>query len=291
MFKKVKHPLSTIIFFGLFLLQTLIYRHPVYIVFLFLFTLLMSATVDSNQLKKNMGFYLYLGLAVFLINPLINRAGSTELLQLFGLRISLEGVSYGLFNALSLITVLILFTCLNSLVPPDKLTTYLFRAAPKMSLIISMAFSFIPLFQERMVEIKQSLFSRGLFRQEKGFLKSFKDNLLLLKLVLFCGLEDSIYFAVSMECRGYGRKKRSVYETYECELADYYLILIGIIQLILIIIGVKFGFHNYQYYPHLEQIFFRGGQFYHFTVLILSFMALVAGEVGSRIWDLVDYRM
>lgn len=291
MLRKTKHPLSIIFCFGLFFIQVLFYKQPIYVANLFLFSIVLAVLIEPEQFKKNIGFYLLMGAAVVLINPLINRMGTSVLLEFRGHKITLESLCYGLFSGSALITVLLLFVSLNKILPPERLAVYFFRSAPKMSLILTMALRFIPLLQKQILEVKQTLICRGLFVGEKNLIERFKENILLLKIVLFCGLEDSIYLAASMECRGYGRGKRSVYNTYKYGIADLYLFIISLIQLFLLVLAIKNGFTNYQYYPKMGSLFFTKVQLYHYVILAISFLVLIMGEVRCKVWTYINCKM
>ncbi|HHV72185.1 MAG TPA: hypothetical protein GXX38_06175 [Clostridia bacterium] len=288
MLKKAEHPLTFIIWSGMFFLQTLVYKHPTYVILMFLVLLILGLLVASARLKKSIKLYLYFGLAVLLLNPFLNKMGSTSLFKIGKLSLTLESISYGFFGGLSLVTLLLIFTLLNSLIAPDRLINYLFRSASRTSMIITIAFSSLADFQKRVLEIKQVLTLRGMFKEKKGIACWFKDNVTLFKVVILCGLEDSIHIAASMECRGYGMHKRSNYEKYSFNYADFFMLGLCLFQLILLIWALVIGLGSYQYYPRMQPIYLTVRERIHCWLWLLTLGGFVLGEVGDILCSLVD---
>lgn len=103
-----------------------------------------------------MRYMLPLLLFTALLNPLFNHRGATVLFQLpNGSSITLEAVAYGGAAAGMLLAVVVWFRCFGAVITSDKFLYLFGRISPSLSLLLSMAFRFVPRFRTHMQDVSR----------------------------------------------------------------------------------------------------------------------------------------
>jgi len=199
------------------LIPTMLTKNPLYLTVLLLAVAVVYGTIGrSSPLAASWGLLLRasLFLAAFsaLINPLTVHYGDTVLLTLprlclgprgtvlleLGGRITLEALSYGLANGLSLMAVILIFATFNTLVDYHQLLRSIPPFLYQTGVVISIAITFVPQMMASLQEIREAQTIRG--HRFRGI----RDLLPLLMPLLTSGLERAIQLAESMEARGFG---------------------------------------------------------------------------------------
>jgi energy-coupling factor transport system permease protein len=199
------------------LLPAMLTKNPLYLIIL-----LLAATVDygtlgrSSPTASNWSAFLNVGLVLVafsaLLNPLTVHYGDTILFTLprvtlkaggavfleLGGRITLEALSYGLTNGLSLMAILLVFATFNVLVNHHKLLRSIPAFLYQTGAVASIAITFVPQMVASLQEIREAQMIRG--HRFRGI----RDLLPLFMPLLASSLERAIQLAESMEARGFG---------------------------------------------------------------------------------------
>jgi energy-coupling factor transport system permease protein len=189
---------------------------------LYLTILLLAVAVDYSTLGRfsptasSWSVFLKIGLvlAAFsaLLNPLAVHYGETTLFTLpratlkaggavfleLGGRITLEALSYGLTNGLSLMAILLVFATFNVLVNHHRLLRSIPAFLYQTGAVASIAIAFVPQMATSLQEIREAQMIRG--HRFRGV----RDLLPLFMPLLASSLERAIQLAESMEARGFG---------------------------------------------------------------------------------------
>lgn len=229
--------------------------HPVYLA-----SMLMSLIIwllmheKGRSLSGSWQYYLLTGIAVLIINPLINHRGERILFFLGNKAVTFEAVVYGFTMMLSLLTILMAFICFRQAVDNHKFL-YLFSSIlPKTAFLIMMSMGFVPLLAARMKQISIVQKTRGIDMTEGTVVKRAKDGMKILKILISWSLEGALQTADSMKGRGYGIAKRSSYMQYRINCRDW-LIMTSVTTLSTITaIGLFFGYGKLVIFPSLESI-------------------------------------
>jgi len=199
------------------LLPTMLTRNPFYLIILLLAVAVAYSTIGrSSPMAASWGLLLRVGLSLAafsaLVNPLTVHHGDTVLLTLprlslrpggiilleLGGRITLEALSYGLVNGLSLMAILLIFATFNVLVDHHQLLRSIPAFLYQTGVVISIAIAFVPQMMASLQEVREAQTIRG--HRFRGI----RDLLPLFMPLLTSGLERAIQLAESMEARGFG---------------------------------------------------------------------------------------
>ena len=257
------HPLVNLIFFLLVLGFGMFAMHPVCLMVSLIGALCYCALINgTRKMLKNLGIALPMMLFVGALNAAFNHAGVTPLMYLpNGNAITLESLVYGAASGVMLVSVLCWFSCFNAVMSTDKLIFLFGRAAPSLSILLSMTLRFIPRFRTQLTRIRQA--RRGMNGGERSRLR---EAVQLTSAMLGWSMENAIETADSMKCRGHGLPGRTSYSNYRMDSRDRaMLVWLGFCAVYLISGAAAGGFY-WRYYPG-----FTDGEL---TPMRLSFMAV-----------------
>jgi len=263
------------------LLPTMLTRNPFYLIVLLLAVAVVYSTIGrSSPLAASWGLLLRVGLSLAafsaLINPLTVHHGDTPLLTLprlslrlggivlleLGGRITLEALSYGLVNGLSLMAVLLVFATFNVLVDHHQLLRSIPAFLYQTGMVISIAIAFVPQMMASLQEIREAQTIRG--HRFRGI----RDLLPLFMPLLTSGLERAIQLAESMEARGFGG---DVSRSHQGQALSYK------VSIALSLFGLLAGMFWYGYFPAARWV---GGSVVLGSVVLCS---LVLRALGQRV--------
>ena len=199
------------------LLPAMLTKNPLYLIILLLavavdYTILGRSSPAASSWSAFLKVGLFLAVFSALLNPLTVHFGDTTLFTLpratlkaggavfleLGGRITLEALSYGLTNGLSLMAILLVFATFNALVNHHKLLRSIPAFMYQTGAVASIAIAFVPQMATSLQEIREAQMIRG--HRFRGI----RDLLPLFMPLLTSSLERAIQLAESMEARGFG---------------------------------------------------------------------------------------
>lgn len=162
--------------------------------------------------------------------------------------------------------------CLNVIMTSDKFLYLFGKTIPKLSLVLSMALRFIPLFKVQIKKINQAQKAMGLYASDSKFDK-LGSSMRVFDSLLSWSLENSIETADAMKARGYGLPGRKNFSLFRFRKADG--ILITAIGIMMLYIGGNYfaGKFDFYYYPVVSGIGKKAGDIFRYAVVLL-FMIL-----------------
>lgn len=213
------HPSVLFLYFTMSLAAVLTFNNPVIsAVSLFCVSAYFFAR-EGRYAVKRLGFSAAVIIAVSLFNMLFAHYGEDVLFTLGKTEFTLEALFYGFNQGMVLAASLLWFTALGLCVDTEK-TVYIFRFAPKLSLMISMIIGFIPRFINKQKDIREARLAINGGRAPKGIKSKFSVAADDLSALTSYVLEGSIITANSMTARAYNpsviRKGK-----YRLKTADY----------------------------------------------------------------------
>ncbi len=242
------HPIVNFLFFTIVIVFTMFYMHP-----FFLFSSLFISFAYLMMMEGKQALVVFiklmpLVLVAILVNVLFNHRGST-ILWYFpnGNPLTKESVLFGFSASMMILASIFWFRLFHHVVSSDKLLYLFGKTVPKISLVLSMIFRFVPRMLKELKEIRMGRETLGIY-QKKGIQKiRCLCDILLTEVSL--AFENSIEISMSMKMRGYHDGKRSYYSIFRFSSRDY-LFLISIIFLFLwTLIGLKSSCIYYHFYP------------------------------------------
>lgn len=201
---------------------------------------------------KDKGFHLFsllFFIVMAVVNPLFNHNGVTVIFIMNDNPVTLEALIYGIFSALMIISVLYRFRSFTEIMTSDKLL-YIFGAlSPTLSLILSMALRFVPLFGRQLKKTENSRKALGLYKDD-NIIDRMKGRLQVFSILITWGLENGIVTADSMTARGYGTGKRTSYSLFRWRSRDILLLISSLALTALTLFGLSMT--GGSYYPYFS---------------------------------------
>lgn len=241
------HPMVGLFFFVLALGFTMFFMHPVCLGISLACGLAYSARLEGGRaLARQLRYMLPLLLFTALLNPLFNHRGNTALFYLpNGSPITLEAVAYGGAAAEMLLAVMVWFRCFGAVITSDKFLCLFGRAAPALTLLLSMAFRFVPRFRAHMQDVSRAQQHTGRAQKLRGVLVAFSAT-------VTWALENAIETADSMKGRGYGLPGRTAFSIYRFTRRDGAALGCLLAAGAMVMTGSLLGGTQFQFYPTLS---------------------------------------
>ncbi len=248
------HPMVNFIYFGLVLLFTMFFLHPVSLVIS-----LVGAGAYNVRLKGRRAarlqvrWLLPMALMAVVLNPAFNHKGATILCYLpTGNPLTLESVAYGAAAAGMLAAVILWFSCYTEVMTSDKFLYLFGRVIPALSLVLSMTLRFVPRFKAQFQVVREAQRCVGRDLSAGSLLQRGKNAAAVLSILVTWSLENAIETADSMKSRGYGLPGRTAFSIYRFDDRDRYALLwLGLCG-VYILSGWAVGGLAWRYYPTMR---------------------------------------
>ena len=242
------------VYFTLVLMFSMFFMHPVYLTASLLCAAAFSIRLSGKSaLRPQLKFLLPTVLAVALINPAFSHAGVTILAYLpSGNPLTLESIVYGTAAAVMLAAVILWFSCFNVVMTTDKFVYLFGRVIPAMSLVLSMAFRFVPRFAAQFREVSEAQRCIGRDLSEGSAVERIKKAASIVSIMVTWSLENAAQTADSMKSRGYGLSGRTAFSVYCLDGRDKALLVWLLLCGFYIVCGWAAGGIEFHYYPMME---------------------------------------
>ena len=239
------------VYFTLVLMFSMFFMHPVYLTASLLCAAAFSVSLSGKSaLRPQLKFLLPTVLAVALINPAFSHAGVTILAYLpSGNPLTLESIVYGTAAAVMLAAVILWFSCFNVVMTTDKFVYLFGRVIPAMSLVLSMAFRFVPRFAAQFREVSEAQRCIGRDLSEGSAVERLKKAASIVSIMVTWSLENAAQTADSMKSRGYGLSGRTAFSVYCLDGRDKALLVWLLLCGFYIACGWAAGGIEFHYYP------------------------------------------
>lgn len=156
------------------------------------------------------------------INPLFSRSGEKILFFLNGNPITLESVIYGAASGTVIAAVLLWCRSFSAVMDSDRLLYVTGGLSQKLSLIISMALRYVPLYRRQAEKTRSAHRAVGILREDNIPDRIVSGTRVFSGMVTWA-LENGVVTADSMAARGYGCGKRTRYALYKWRAGDTFL--------------------------------------------------------------------
>jgi len=242
------NPIAIFIFFISVTVPIMFITDPVLIFLSFFGSLTASLIICGGG--KIYAFYFALVCVMSLINPLFYHNGATVLFILNNNPITLEAFLYGVSSSFMIVSVLMWFRIFSKIMTGDKLLYVFGSVSPKLSLILSMVFRYIPLFLQQSKRVEQSQKALGNYTDD-SIIGKIKGKIRIFSVMVTWTLENGIVTADSMTARGYGTSKRTFFAIYRFRKVDSVLTFCSLIFSAVLISGIAFHAVGYDFYPYI----------------------------------------
>ena len=246
------HPFVLLIYFLSVLLVAMFISNPVLQTEALAGGILFCTVIHRK--RENVGnlvFYIPLFLMIAITNPLFSHNGVTPLFFLNGNPVTLEAFVYGISIAVMLIGVILWCKCYSEIMTSDKFLYLFGKAIPKLSLVLSMALRFIPMFKRQMHRVSRAQKAMGLY-SSKSFTDKIRSHMRVFMAMISWSLENSIETSASMKARGYGLKGRTNFSLFHFYSGDAILLATCVLMLGITVSGVAMNETVFYYYPRIS---------------------------------------
>lgn len=248
------HPLALVLYFLSVLLTSMFTDNPIIELSALLGGALFCLMLQKrSEIPSDIVFYTGMFILTAITNPLFSHNGVTPLFFLNGNPVTLEAIICGISIAVTVTGVMLWCKCYSIIMTSDKLLCLFGKVAPKLSLILSAAIRFIPLFKRRFHSISKAQRAMGLY-SSKSIADRLKFTLQVFSALLSQTLEASIDTSASMKARGYGIKGRTSFTVFRFYSQDKILLTVSLLLLCVTLIGLASGSMSFLYYPRISRI-------------------------------------
>lgn len=196
-------------------------------------------------------FFWILFVILALANPLVSHNGKTVLFVMNHNPITLEALLYGVNSAAMIIGVLYWFRSFTQIMTSEKLLYLTGALSPKLSLVLSMALRFVPLFSRQSSKINDAQTVMGLYKDD-NIIDDIKGRSRIFSVMVTWALENGIITADSMEARGYGIGRRSQLKRFVFRTSDIILLISTLILLGVTAAAVGTDSLSIDFYPEIK---------------------------------------
>ena len=220
---------------------------------------LLGASLFCAMLTKgrahgsNLAFYFAMFMLIAVTNPLFSHNGVTPLFFLNGNAVTLEALLYGVFLSVMILGILLWCHCYGEIMTSEKFL-YLFGALiPKLSLVLSMALRFLPLFVQRMHSVSAVQKTLGQY-SGKSLVGRAQNTLRVFGAVIAWSFEHAMETAASMKARGYGQKGRTHFSLFSFTVRDGVLLSVCAGLFFTVLFGIARGVCTFSFYPRIASL-------------------------------------
>lgn len=248
------HPATLMIYFISVLLVAMFVSNLVLQLLSLSGAILFSVMLQKrSEILGNIGFYIPLFLLIAITNPLFSHNGVTPLFFLNGNPVTFEAIIYGIAIAVMIVGVMIWFKCYGEIMSSDKFLYLFGKAIPKLSLVLSMAFRFIPLFKRQLQKVNKAQKALGLY-SSKSFMDKLRSSSSVFMAMISWSLENSMDTSDSMKARGYGLKGRTTFTLFRLYSDDIVLMTLCVSLMAITFTGIATGLTDFHYYPYISNL-------------------------------------
>lgn len=291
-FFKHSHPFVFCCYYLLMLLIAMSTTNPIIIMTCFLGSLSFRIGQLTNKKKTSIWFPLLIVGIITVTNPLFVHRGGTILFFFLNKPITLEAFIYGFFMGLMIASVIYLFQNFQESVDVEQFFYLFGRSLPKSTMILTMIFRFIPLFQEYYIELSQVQKTVNL-SQNRTFKEKADSGFDLFGHFFSWTLENAMDTADSMKARGYSVTSRSSRLSFSWRPKDS-LYLLGIIgtSCLFILFLINEG-DSFRYYPYMESIFLlvETNWLSYVSIAVFAFLPIINHMKEVVIWTILQSKM
>ena len=246
-----------------------------------------------KAVRVGLAFLLPIALLTAVLNPLFNHAGVTILAYLpNGNPLTLEAVLYGIAAAVMLTAVIAWFACWNAVMTSDKFVYLFGRAAPALSLVLSMSLRFIPRFRAQLKVIAAAQKGIGHDPAGGGLAQKIRGGARILSALVTWALENAIETADSMKARGYGLPGRTAFSIFRFERRDALALAYLAGCACIVIVGTATGAYHFRYFPSVRGQWAGAGTLAVFAAhFALCALPLALNLKEELLWKRIESRI
>ncbi|MEE0692773.1 MAG: energy-coupling factor transporter transmembrane component T [Lachnospiraceae bacterium] len=215
------HPMINFIYFTAAIAGAVCFDHPAFLAVSYICAFLYSVKLNG---KRSFIFNICLVPLILVytgIYSYYNHYGVTKLrVNFIGNQITLEAVAFGFVIGMKIAAVLMILSCVFTVVSSDKIIYLFGRISPKLSLFLSILLRSVPRIKARARRIGISRSGIGKGCAQGNVFERIRHICALISILITWTLEDFVESAASMKCRGYSLRGRTAFSIYRFDNRD-----------------------------------------------------------------------
>ncbi len=282
------HPVTNFAYFTAVTAFGMFYTDPVFQGFSLTAALVYSTGLKGRKgLKNNIYFMFSAIIFMAVLNPAFNHEGTTILFYLKGGNpVTLEAIAYGISSSLTFITVILWFSCYNSVMTSDKFIYLFGKIIPALSMIFSMVLRFVPRYADQIKAVSKAQKCIGKDVSQGNLIHKAQNGINIISVISTWALENAIETADSMKARGYGLPGRTSFSIFRFQKRDKILLPAIILPSLIVSAGDLAG--------HGRMIFFPSIRFPEITIIkviiYIAYLVLHMIPIIVNVWEAVKWK-
>ena len=246
------HPINNFMFFMGAIGMTMFINNPYFVMSSMLCAVCYYLVLNRNKSKKFLVFAFTTPFVISIINACMNPLGNTVLFTWLNNRaFTKESLIYGFIIGLNFMSVILWFSCYNSIMTNDKFMYLFSKFAPSITLVLSMTLRLVPSFEKKIKTIIETRQSIGKSIHSDKYMDKINYSMEILSVLTSRALEDSVITADSMRSRGYVASGRTNYIVYNKTTRDKINKIVFVILFILILPCMLTGGMSCEFIPRI----------------------------------------
>jgi len=213
-------------------------------------------SVTGSWYKLLNGFKMFIPFSVvtILINMIFVYEGRITLFYILGKRFTLESLIYASILSFKLLLIIYVFMILELMIDSDRAASYFSAKIPKTTLMMMIALKLFPSMKERMSNLRDVYYLRGVNLNAEGLWEKVKSNIPIMSILLENSLDGAFDIGEAAYVRGFLSKRRTIYDKQTLAAIDF-VILGESLLFLLVFIYVKLrGMAEFQIYYGADQV-------------------------------------
>lgn len=237
------HPLVITVFMLIWVMFTTLFSHPFFHLVCLLVSYLFLMEFEEISITQQLRWNVVMMLLTTLSNPLFQHRGVIILFQTPYFPVTLESLLYGLDFGCMLVTLINFMKVYSLMIRCDQILFLLQKVSANTAIVCSLSFQQIKQIKKQYRDVCDA---RALLYQPVKRFDKMKENVNEISALITWLMEHGMDTSLSMKARGFGKGKRTVYETYRFAKRDVSFMLVQVLLLIIALVayqGVIFAWY------------------------------------------------
>ena len=223
--------------------------NPVILLGIFMINLaVFSVTGSWNKLLNGFRMFIPFSVVTILINMIFVYEGRITLFYVLGKRFTLESLIYASILSFKLLLIIYVFMILELMIDSDRAASYFSAKIPKTTLMMMIALKLFPNMKERMGNLRDVYYLRGVNLNAEGLREKVKSNIPIMSILLENSLDGAFDIGEAAYVRGFLSNRRTIYDKQSLAVIDFIILGESLVFLLAFIYVKLRGMAEFQIY-------------------------------------------
>ena len=242
------HPFVITLFVFTLIAWDTIISHPLIHILLFIMSWIYILEFPNMKVKSILKQNIFLMILTAVSHPFFQHRGIYILCFIWNTPITWESILYGLDLGIMLAGIMNLFRIYSHMIYTDQILYMITKISCNAAILCSLSLRQLTSIKKQYEDIR---YARSLMITKHNWFSSIRENIAVVSMLITWLMESGVETSLSMRSRGYGERKRSIYQRYPIEKRDRRVLLFNVVCIILSVIGMH-GI-SFWWYPSFYQ--------------------------------------